>query len=178
MPRPIAAVVHWITAFNHLLYRAASLLMLVIVPVMLYAVTARYLFNSPSSWGLELATLLFGPFFLLGGPYLLHIGGHVNLDLVRRAVSPRMNRIFDLINYPIIAAYAVILFYFAWPFAVQSYALNETSYTSWNPVIWPVKFVIPVALTLLLAQAVAEWLRVVFNDVEAPPAEDAQGEVL
>lgn len=178
MPRPIAAVVHWITVFNHWLYKAASLLMLVIVPVMLYAVTARYLFNSPSSWGLELATLLFGPFFLLGGPYLLHTGGHVNLDLLRRSVSPRMNRIFDLINYPIIGAYAVILFYFAWPFAMQSYALNETSYTSWNPVIWPVKFVIPIALALLLLQAAAEWLRVIFNETAPPPAEDAQGDAL
>ncbi|MGX1306568.1 TRAP-type mannitol/chloroaromatic compound transport system permease small subunit [Amorphus suaedae] len=177
MPRPIGAVVRWITAFNHLLYRLASLLMFIIVPVMLYAVTARYLFNSPSSWGLELATLLFGPFFLLGGPYLLHTGGHVNLDLVRQSVSPRVNRFFDLVNFPIIGAYAVILFYYAWPFAVQSYDLGETSYTSWNPIIWPVKFVIPVALALLLLQAFAEWMRVIFND-PAPPVSDEFGEVV
>lgn len=177
MPRPIGAVVRWITALNHLLYRLASLLMLVIVPVMHYAVTARYLFNSPSSWGLELATLLFGPFFLLGGPYLLHTGGHVNLDLVRRSVSPRVNRFFDLVNFPIIGAYAVILFYYAWPFAVQSYDLGETSYTSWNPIIWPVKFVIPLALLLLLLQAFAEWMRVIFNE-PAPPVSDAFGEAV
>lgn len=174
MPRLIGAAIGAVTALNRLVFRVTSLLMLVIVPVMLYAVTARYLFNAPSSWGLELATLLFGPFFLLGGPYLLHTGGHVNLDLVRRAVSPRMNRIFDLLNYPVIAAYAVILFYFAWPFAMQSYALGETSYTSWNPVIWPVKFIIPIALALLLLQALAEWLRVLFQGEPTGADEDAE----
>jgi len=171
MPRPLRAFVQAVTALNRLLFRLASLLMLVIVPVMLYAVVARYVFNSPSSWGLELATLLFGPFFLLGGPYLLHSGGHVNLDLLRQSASPRLNRLFDLANYPVIGAYAAILFYFAWPFAVQSYELGETSYTTWNPIIWPVKFVIPVALALLLLQALAEWLCVLFRERLPQPDE-------
>src|SRR3546814_8746720 len=59
-----------------------------IVPVMLYEVTSRYLFGAPTVWGMELATMLFGPYFLLGGPYLLHLRGHVNLDLVRRRLAP------------------------------------------------------------------------------------------
>ena len=162
MPRPLESFVRGLTALNRTLYAGASLLLLVIVPVMLFAVVARYGFGSPSSWGLELATLLFGPFFLLGGPYLLHTGGHVNLDLVRRAISPRANRALDLINYPVIALFAIVLLVYAWPFALQSVRLGETSYTSWNPAVWPVKLVIPVSLLLAL-QALAEWLRVLFG---------------
>ncbi len=167
----IDGYVRVVTAVNRWLFRTASLLLLLIVPVMLYAVIARYAFNAPSDWGLELATLLFGPYFLLGGPYLLHIGGHVNLDLLRQAVPARVNRGFDLLNYPIIAAFAVILLYYAWPFAVQAYQLGETSYTSWNPVIWPIKFVIPIALVLLFLQAAAEWLRLLFDDLTPPAGE-------
>ncbi len=174
MPHILGAFVRGVTAVNRLLFKACSLLVLVIVPVMLYAVVARYGFNRPSDWGLELATLLFGPYFLLGGPYLLHIGGHVNLDLVRQAATPRLNRIFDLINYPVIAAFAAILLYYAWPFAVQSYDLGETSYTSWNPIIWPVKFVIPAALVLLFLQAVAEWFRLLFNNLTPPAGEGVE----
>lgn len=173
MPRPIEIFTTAITALNRVLFRWTSLLMFVILPVMLYAVVARYGFNDPSSWGPELATLLFGPFFLLGGPYLLHTGGHVNLDLLRRACSPRINRVFDLVNYPVIAGYALILLYFAWPFAVQSYELAETSYTTWNPIIWPVKFVIPVALALLALQAIAEWLRHLFGGDPAAQSEES-----
>ncbi|WAP69090.1 TRAP transporter small permease subunit [Jiella pelagia] len=174
MPSVLSAFVRVVTTVNRLLFRACSLLVLVIVPVMLYAVVARYGFNAPSDWGLELATLLFGPYFLLGGPYLLHIGGHVNLDLVRQAASPRLNRIFDLINYPVIAAFAAIILYYAWPFAMQAYELGETSYTSWNPIIWPVKFVIPTALGLLFLQAMAEWLRLLFNDLTPPAGEGVE----
>ena len=58
--------------------------MAVVVPVMLYEVVSRYVFNAPTVWGMELAVLLFGPYFLLGGPYLLHLRGHVALDLMRQ----------------------------------------------------------------------------------------------
>lgn len=167
-----------VTLVNRWLFRGAGFLILLIVPAMLYAVISRYGFNRPSEWGLELATLLFGPYFLLGGPYLLHIGGHVNLDLLRRASSPRANRIFDLVNYPVIAVFALILLYYSWPFAMQSFQLGETSYTSWNPVIWPVKFVIPLALILLFLQALAEWLRLLTGDEARPPRQEDAGEIL
>ncbi len=164
MPPPVAGFVGAITRLNHLLFKGASLLLLLMVPLMLFAVTARYLFNHPADWALELATLLFGPFFLLGGPYLLHTGGHVNLDLARRAVPPWANRLFDLINYPMVAVFAGILLYYAWPFALSSWEMGETSFSSWNPPVWPVKFVIPAALVLLGLQAVAEWLRVLCGE--------------
>ncbi|RAH98873.1 TRAP transporter permease DctQ [Acuticoccus sediminis] len=167
MPQVISAFATAVTNVNWLFYKLASLLMLVIVPVMLYAVVARYGFGAPSSWGLELATLLFGPFFLLGGPYLLHIKGHVNLDLVRHSAPQWLNRAFDIVNFPIIGAFALILLYYAWPFAVQSWELGETSFTTWNPPIWPVKFVIPLSLVLLFLQALVEWLRVLFGDTDA-----------
>ena len=176
MRRAITTYIAAITTVNRWLFVGAGWLMLVIVPVMLYAVISRYGFNHPSDWGLEMATLLFGPYFMLGGPYLLHIGGHVNLDILRQGASPRVNRIFDLINFPIIGAFAVILLYYSWPFAVQSWQVGETSYTSWNPPIWPIKFVIPLALVLLFLQALAEWLLLLLGDERR--VDDPTGELL
>lgn len=161
--RALDLYVDGVTALNRTLFMIASALMLAIVPVMLYAVLMRYAFNAPSSWAMELATLMFGPYFLIGGPYLLHTHGHVSLDLVQKAVSPRVNRVFLLLNYPVIIVFALVLMVYAWPFAVQSWEYGETSYSSWNPVIWPVKFFIPAALALLAAQALAEWLRVLIH---------------
>ena len=66
--------------------------MAIVVPVMLYEVVMRYLFNAPTVWGMELAVLLFGPYFLLGGPYLLHLKGHVALDLARQRLSAAWQR--------------------------------------------------------------------------------------
>jgi TRAP-type mannitol/chloroaromatic compound transport system permease small subunit len=162
MPKFVQVFVDGVTAMNRWVFRGATLLMFVIVPVMLFAVLARYGFNSPSAWAMELALMLFGPYFLMVGPYLLHERGHVNLDLVQHAVGPQVRRVLELINYPVIIAFAGILLVYAIPFAVQSFEYRETTYSSWNPPIWPVKLFVPLALVLLGLQATAEWLRMLF----------------
>ena len=133
--------------------------MAVIVPVMLYEVVSRYLFNSPTTWGMELAVLLFGPYFLLGGPYLIHIGGHVNLDIMRRRLSPKNGRYLDSFNYLIIIAFCTILITYSTPLALQAFEYKETTFSAWNPPLWPYKFAVPIASTLLGLQTIAELLR-------------------
>jgi TRAP-type mannitol/chloroaromatic compound transport system permease small subunit len=163
MPKSVLTLYDAVTAINRFIFRAASLLMFVIVPVMLFAVISRYVFNSPSSWAMELATLVFGPYFLLAGPYLLHERGHVSLDLVQHAAGPRIRRALEILNYPIIIGFCVILLLYAVPFAQQAWEYGETSYSSWNPVIWPVKLFIPLALLLLGLQALVEWMKVILD---------------
>ena len=167
LPAPVATYVRVVTGINRVLFRLASLAMLAIVPLMLYAVIMRYVFNAPSPWAMELALMIFGPYFLLGGPYLLHTRGHVNMDLIERGASPRTRRLFQMMNYPIIIAFCFILLIYAVPFAADSFAYRETSFSTWNPQIWPVKLAIPVALLLMGLQAIAEWLRVLFGDPSA-----------
>lgn len=175
MPTAFLLYVRGITAVNRLLFRIAAALMYVVVPVMMYEVIARYLFNAPTTWGMELATLLFGPYFLLGGPYLLHLRGHVNLDIARRAMSPGWNRFFELVNQPVIVAFCAILLYYSWPLAVQAWEFRETSFSAWNPPIWPIKFAVPLAVVLMAAQSAAEFLRVLYRDPTAfePASHDA-----
>lgn len=147
-----------ITALNRVLFLISALLMAVVVPVMMYEVISRYVFNSPTTWGMELAVLLFGPYFLLGGPYLLHLGGHVSLDLFHRRLRPSSRRIMDAIHLVIIIVFCVILFSYAWPLAVQSFEYRETSFTAWNPPVWPYRFAVPVSVFLLGLQCLAELI--------------------
>lgn len=167
LPAPVAAYARTVTGINRAFFRLAGLAMLVIVPLMLWAVIRRYLFNAPSPWAMELALMIFGPYFLLGGPYLLHTRGHVNMDLIERSARPRTRRMFQLLNYPIIIAFCFILLIYAVPFAIDSFEYRETSFSTWNPQIWPIKLAIPVALSLMGLQAIAEWLRVIFGDPSA-----------
>lgn len=151
-----------VTQINRWLFYFASALMLIIVPVMLYEVVSRYVFNSPTTWGMELAVLLFGPYFLLGGPYLIHLGGHVNLDIVRHKLSPKLGRYLDSFNYVIIIIFCGILISFSTPLAMQAFEYKETTFSAWNPPLWPYKFVVPIAVGLLGLQTLAElvllWL--------------------
>jgi TRAP-type mannitol/chloroaromatic compound transport system permease small subunit len=164
LPSFLSIAVAAITRLNRLIFLVTSGLMVIIVPVMLYEVVCRYLFDAPTVWAMELAVLLFGPYFLLGGPYLLHLRGHVALDLARQRLSPLWQRRLDLVNYPIIMLFCLILLVFSAPAAYSSWMYRETSFTAWNVQIWPVKLAVPLALLLMLLQAIAELLRVIYRE--------------
>jgi TRAP-type mannitol/chloroaromatic compound transport system permease small subunit len=172
MPGWLSAVVSAITAINRRLFQATVWLMAVVVPVMLYEVVARYVFNAPTVWGMELAVLLFGPYFLFGGPYLLHLKGHVALDLVRQRLNPTWTRRMDLVNYPVIVVFCAILLYFSAPPAWNAWTYRETSFSAWNPPIWPFKAAVPLALALMLLQALAEWVYAWYGHPLQTPAHE------
>ncbi|HRL21843.1 MAG TPA: TRAP transporter small permease subunit [Alcaligenes sp.] len=161
----LRAYIRLITTLNRWCFMLAAALMLIIVPVMLFEVTSRYVFNAPTAWGMELAVLLFGPYFLLGGPYLMHIGGHVNLDIVRRRLSPVPGRILDSVNFLVIILFCGILLYYSWPLALQSFEYRETTFSGWNPPLWPYKFAVPLAAVLLGLQTLAEFIRIWIDPV-------------
>jgi len=163
MPPVIAGFVGAITAVNRAAFYLAILLIYLIAPVMLIDVVMRYAFNAPTVWGMELAVLLFGPYFLLAGPYVLHQKGHVAMDLVRQRLNLQADRLVELVNLPIIVAFCAILLWFSVPAAIDSFNYGETSFSAWNPPIWWTKAAVPISLLLMLLQALAEFLRVLFR---------------
>jgi TRAP-type mannitol/chloroaromatic compound transport system permease small subunit len=174
MPVWLYASTSAITTLNRRIFQVTVWLMAIVVPVMLYEVVMRYLFNQPTVWGMELAVLLFGPYFLLGGPYLLHLRGHVALDIARQRLSLDWQRRLDLINFPIIVFFCAVLLYFSAPSAFSSWSYRETSFSAWNPPIWPAKAMVPLALSLMMLQALVEFTRVLFrapDTREQTPAE-------
>lgn len=179
MPSWLSVSTSAITTLNRWIFQITVWLMAIVVPVMLFEVVARYVFNAPTVWGMELAVLLFGPYFLLGGPYLLHLKGHVALDVARQRLSPAWQRRLDLVNYPIIVLFCGILLYFSIPAAYSAWSYQETSFSAWNPPIWPIKAAVPIALALMLLQAVVEFFRTVFGegvDMDESLADGASGE--
>ncbi|ONF44834.1 TRAP transporter small permease protein [Marinobacter lutaoensis] len=145
-----------VTAFNRWLAGAVSALAFVMVAVIGYEVVARYFFDAPTVWAMELSTLLFGPYFLLAGPYLLHTAGHVNVDILHARLPRRAAGWLDCLCHVLIALLAAVFIVQSLPVALNAFDSGETSFTAWNPPIWPVKALIPVAFLLLLLQAVAE----------------------
>ena len=148
-----------VTGFNRLCTVSAAWLAVGMVPVLLLEVVMRYLFNSPTSWATELCTLVFGPYFLLAGPYLLHVRGHVNVDILVQHLGPRGRAIMDLITLPVILVFAGLLATVSWPLVHNAIAMGETSFSSWNPPVWPVKLFLPLALVMLALQTLAEMAR-------------------
>lgn len=159
MPAILRGYVRAITFVNKGLFLFVSGLVFVIVLSMMVEIVSRYVFHAPTVWGMELAVLLFGPYFLLGGPYLLHLRGHVNMDLLRVRLSPRTGRAIDIFNQLVILFFCATLLYYAVPLVLQSIAYGETTFSAWNPPLWPYKIAVPAALLLLGLQSLAELLQ-------------------
>lgn len=152
-----------ITTTNKHIYGLVKWLVFIIAGLMVVEVVSRYSFTAPTSWAPELATLLFGPFFLLGGPYLLHMGGHVAVDLLSSLAKGKLKMSLEIIAILLAMVFGGILLWFSVPLVISSFNYAETSYSAWNPIVWPSKAALPFASLLLLLQGFAELIFIVGN---------------
>jgi TRAP-type mannitol/chloroaromatic compound transport system permease small subunit len=121
----------------------------------------RYLMNAPTSWALDVTTMSFGALFMLGAAYALLKGAHVRTDMLWEKFSNRKKGIIDSIAYLLFFLPSMaILFAISIDDFLYSLSINEKSTSGiWQPVIWPLRAVIPVSAALLFLQGVSELMK-------------------
>ena len=136
-----------------------SILLLTVVTC--YDVFARYLFNRPTTWAYDVSYMLYGTLFMMAGAYTLARNAHVRGDMFYRNWPVRTQAIVDLVLYFAFFFPGIIaLVWSGWNFAAFSFAMNERSTVSPNgPIVWPFKFIIPLAGFFLVLQGVVEVIR-------------------
>jgi TRAP-type mannitol/chloroaromatic compound transport system permease small subunit len=167
--KKIATVLETFTEFTG---RAVSWLVLVLVVIVSYDVTMRYLFQSGSIAIQELEWHLFSLIFLLGAAYTLKHDDHVRLDLVyqshymtdyRRAWVNFLGCLFLLIPF------CVLVIISSWQFIHLAYIHNEGSPDPGGlPYRWIIKAAIPVSFLFILLQGIAYMIRNLFQILDKP----------
>lgn len=141
--------------------RIACWLIVPLVMGTVYDVLMRYFFESPTKWAYELTWMESGALFMLGGAYGLRHRIHVRVDVIYNRYSERTQAIFDALMYLLIffPLYTLLIVY-GTKYAAYSWKIWEHSYLSyWQPPVYPIKTVIPVAFTLFILQGIAEFIR-------------------
>ena len=135
----------------------------ILTVIICWEVASRYFFNNPHDWVFDSTYMLYGVLFMMAGAYTLSKNGHVRGDVLYGFFTPRTQAALDLILYFIFFIPGIVaLIYAGLSFASISFAINEhTTQTANGPPIWPFKFIIPIAGSLLLMQGVAEIIRCV-----------------
>lgn len=142
--------------------RAVSWLTLGMISVLMLEIIARYFLNSPTIWAHETSTMLYGAFCMLAGAYTLRHRGHVRSEVIYGLMGPRGKAFCDTIIFTLGLVVLGVFFKMSVEFAADSWAVREYSNKSiWQPAIYPIKTVIPVAVGLLILQNIAELLRAV-----------------
>ncbi len=141
--------------------KAVSWLIVPMVLSLVYEVIARYAFNSPTEWAYDITYMLYSTMFMLGAAYTLKIGAHIRTDMFYSAWSVRRRAIVDTICYAVLFFPGMVAFLVVgWDYFVSSFILNERIAVSpWMPLIYPLKFVIPLSTALLILQGTSEFLK-------------------
>ncbi len=156
----IRTITRFIDRVSDLVGKAAMYLSLVLLGVIVFEVISRRFFNAPTIWTYEASTMLFGAFIMFIMPYGLLHNSNVSVDIITQRFSPKTQRIIDLATYFIFFfPFVIILLYAGGKFALSSWEVGETSWSTWKPPLYYIKTCIPAAALLTLIQGVSELLK-------------------
>jgi TRAP-type mannitol/chloroaromatic compound transport system permease small subunit len=163
-PPALLAIIRIIDGFTDRTGTIISWLSVPLVLAVAYEVSARYLFNAPTIWAYDTTYMLYGSLFMLGAAYALHKGAHIRTDFFWEKFSTRRKGLIDTISYIVFFFPSLImLLLISWNEFQYSWQINEMSdQTPWRPLLWPFKFVVPLACLLLLIQGVSELIKSIY----------------
>lgn len=121
---------------------------------------SRYLFSLSSNAWLEIQWQMFAGIFLLGAANVFRLNEHVRVDLFYGNAPPRRKLWIDLLGIPLFLIPSVVVMgFFSLEFFMTSFTSGEHSSNAGGLLLWPVKFLLPFGLFLLLLQGIAEWIK-------------------
>ncbi len=156
--RNIVRVIDNISEYTGMVVRWACL---ALVLVLCFEVSARYVFNAPTMWSFETASMLGGTIAVLGWSYTHKHGGHVRVDVFYTHLSPRGKAILD-ITFTLLFFFPLLfsLTYIAWDRMWFSWEMGEVmARSNWYPITGPIRTVMVLGLSLFALQGVAQFLR-------------------
>lgn len=159
MLRQLARIVHRLDAISEWSGRVLVGLVFVMMVALMYEVIARHVFNSPTSWALELATMTWGAYGVLAGAYILLYHGHIANSILYERWSKRRKAIVDSITFPLVVLFAVVLLWKGMHYGIMSVAALEHSHSVWGPPVYGWKLAVPVGAFLLLLQGISKFIR-------------------
>jgi TRAP-type mannitol/chloroaromatic compound transport system permease small subunit len=133
-----------------------------LIAIMTWEICVRYMVQ-PTLWAYDLSYMIYGAMFMLGAAYTLQRGSHIRTDFLYQNWPVRVQAAVDAACYLLLFFPGVVIFlWIGTEFAWNSYLREErTVGSSWMPIIYPLKAVLPIATALLLLQGVAEFLKCV-----------------
>ena len=135
---------------------------LLMMGITVYEVVLRYAFNRPTFWAHETVEMLYAAYIILAAGYTIRHGAspaHIKMDVFYSRYSPRKRVTVDLIGSLAFFIFVGMLLWMGFTMAWRSTLDWERSISTWAPLIWPVKWCLPIGAFLMLLQGVARFVR-------------------
>jgi TRAP-type mannitol/chloroaromatic compound transport system permease small subunit len=153
----VSGAIDWL---NGRLGALANILVLLACLVSAGNAMMRYAFDVSSNGWLEAQWYMFAVMVMFGASYTLRRNEHVRVEILYLYLTERGQLWLDLIGAIVfLMPVCVLLSALAWPFFIQSYAVNEWSANAGGLPRWPIKFVLPAGFALLALQGLSEIIK-------------------
>ena len=134
---------------------AAGLIALGVV-VVCQMVFVRYVLNQNTIWQTDFVTWSLVAATFVGSPYVLLTRGHVNVDVLPQYLSGRARWWLALFSIVMSLAFCVVLAILTSRFWLQAWDNRWVSDTMWRARLWIPYSSMPIGLTILCLQYVAD----------------------
>jgi TRAP-type mannitol/chloroaromatic compound transport system permease small subunit len=161
-----------ISDLNEWIGKIIKFLLAPMIAIVCYDIVARYFFNRPTEWAMELTTHILVIYSILTGGFVMARGGHVNVEILYDRFSLRTKAVLSCITSIFFFSFVGIILWYGWWMAVSSYHYRETSGALMDWPIYPTKFVVPIGSFLLLLQGVVKFIQDLETAITGRPPKD------
>ena len=153
----IAAAIDWV---NDRLGWIANWMVLLACLISAANAMSRYAFDLSSNAWLEIQWYLFAAIVMLGASYTLKVNEHVRVDILYTHLSERGKEWLDLLGTAFFLVPSMLVIgWYAIPFFLQSWQVQEVSGNAGGLIRWPVKILVPLGFFLVALQGVSEIIK-------------------
>ena len=149
-----------IDAVNRRIGQFFALMVLLAILVSAVNATVRKVFDLSSNSWLELQWVLFSTVFLFCAPWTLQLNEHVRIDIVNSMLPRPVRSTIELVGHGLfLLPLTIIMIVTSVPFFLESFRLNEQSFSSGGLPQWPAKSLVMIGFALLAMQGVSEFIK-------------------
>jgi TRAP-type C4-dicarboxylate transport system permease small subunit len=150
---------HYVRIVSALSWAAGMLAVALLVSSVLVVcqmVFVRHVLGHSTIWQTEYAIYSVVASTFIGSAYVLMLKGHVNVDLLPMAVSPRPRLVLEAISGALSLAFCALLAYSAWIYFEEAWTEGWRTASVWRLPLWIPLLPLPLGIALLCLQYVAE----------------------
>ncbi len=122
-------------------------------------VIIRKAFGMSTTWQIEMAVFLLIYACFMGAPLGQKNDSHINVDMIIIHMRPPLREKILLVALIVACLISAVLAYYAWPMWWKALVKGEHSESLWGPPLWIPYLFLPLGMTLLTVQQLAQVTR-------------------
>jgi len=160
----LRAYQHGVMLICNTAFAIATVLVLVDLGLLGISIFARYMANSPITWGDELVALSLTAITVLAAPKVLLDKGHIEVDIITGSATGRLYVVIRLWSSVAVFLVAMLLIFNGWSLAMFSRLIGLLTEGHLELPLWMLQLLLPLGGILLLPviilqfwQAITAW---------------------